>query len=114
MVWKNAREGLYSAVERNNAGVDAPHNRAPEKPPCGNAPRDRTPEKPPCGNAPRDRAPEKPPCGNAPQRCTYPPDPLRALMSDRDALILVALIILLVHEKADMKLILALAFVLLA
>lgn len=100
MVWKNAREGLYSAVERNNAGVDAP--------------RDRAPEKPPCGNAPRDRSPEKPPCGNAPQRCTHPPDPLRALMSDRDALILVALIILLVHEKADMKLILALAFVLLA
>ena len=38
---------------------------------------------------------------------------LQRIMSDKDALLIVALILLLWHEKADMKLIAALAFVLL-
>lgn len=39
-------------------------------------------------------------------------DPISALMSDSDALLICAVILLLLHEKADMKLILALVFVL--
>jgi len=38
---------------------------------------------------------------------------LQRLTSDRDSLLIIALIVLLLHEKADMKLIAALAFILL-
>ncbi len=40
-------------------------------------------------------------------------DPLSSLLHDRDALLICAVIFLLLNEKADMKLILALVFVLL-
>ena len=39
---------------------------------------------------------------------------LEALLSDKDTLLLAALILLLWHEKADMKLIGALAFIMLS
>ncbi len=42
-----------------------------------------------------------------------PNDPISGIFQDRDALLITVLIIILWHEKADIKLILALAFVLL-
>ena len=79
----------------------------------GNAPRSAQPQGS-GGNAPRN-APPQASGGNAPRSAQHPPaDPIRALLSDRDALMLIALILLLLHEKADIKLIGALAFVLLA
>ena len=122
MVWRNAREELYNAVARNNSGVLTPPDaavvvkREPSAPPQasgGNAPRNAPPQGS-GGNAPRN-APPQGSGGNAPRRAQHPPAvPIRALLSDRDALILIALILLLLHEKADIKLIGALAFVLLA
>ena len=95
MVWRNAREELYSAVARNNSAVLTPPNAAVV--------------------VKRETPPPQPAGGNAPRSAPHPPaDPIRALLSDRDALILIALILLLLHEKADIKLIGALAFVLLA
>lgn len=108
MVWRNAREELYSAVARNNSAVLTPPDAAvvvKREPPA--------PQHSSGGNAPRT-APQNA-GGNAPHTAPHPPaDPFRALLSDRDALILIALILLLLHEKADIKLIGALAFVLLA
>ena len=108
MVWRNAREELYSAVARNNSAVLTPPDAAvvvKREPPA--------PQYSSGGNAPRT-APQNA-GGNAPHSAPHPPaDPFRALLSDRDALILIALILLLLHEKADIKLIGALAFVLLA
>ena len=120
MVWRNAREELYSAVARNNSAVLTPPDAAvvvKREPPApqyssgGNAPRNAPQNA--GGNAPHT-APQNA-GGNAPHTAPQPPaDPFRALLSDRDALILIALILLLLHEKADIKLIGALAFVLLA
>ena len=122
MVWRNAREELYSAVARNNSGVLTPPDaavvvkREPPASPQGSgeiAPRNAPPQAS-GGNAPRN-APPQGSGGNAPRNAQHPPaDPIRALLADRDALILIALILLLLHEKADIKLIGALAFVLLA
>ena len=135
MVWRNAREELYSAVARNNSGVLTPPDAAvvvKREPPAspqgsgeiaprnappqasgGNTPRNAPPQAS-GGNAPRN-APPQGSGGNAPRNAQHPPaDPIRALLADRDALILIALILLLLHEKADIKLIGALAFVLLA
>ena len=96
MVWRNAREELYNAVARNNSGVLTPPDAAVVV--------KREPSAPPQASG-----------GNAPRSAQHPPaDPIRALLSDRDALMLIALILLLLHEKADIKLIGALAFVLLA
>ena len=132
MVWKNAREELYSAVARNNSSVLSPQNAAVvvkrEQPPQqrsgGNAPQSAPQHEqresvrqsaPQCEQreSVRQSAPQCEQRVNAP-RNTQPADPIRALLSDRDALILIALILLLLHEKADIKLIGALAFVLLA
>ena len=119
MVWKNAREELYSAVARNNSSVLSPQNAAVV------VKREQPPQQRSGGNAPqsapqheqresvRQSAPQCEQRVNAP-RNTQPADPIRALLSDRDTLILIALILLLLHEKADIKLIGALAFVLLA
>ena len=71
-------------------------------------------------------APKKPECApdsceNCPHRCpkcgkplpaTQSSNPLEALLSDKDTLLLAGLILLLWHEKADIKLIGALAFIL--
>ncbi len=60
-------------------------------------------------------------CDDCPRRCpkcgkplpaSKPSNPLEALLADKDTLLLAALILLLWHEKADIKLIGALAFIL--
>lgn len=88
MVWYNGGSPLYEAVERHN-----------------NAPQDSGKMKEP---AKESTCP--PPQTERPQ----PRDPLSALLRDRDMMLIAALILILMHEKADKKLILALAFVLFA
>ncbi len=102
MVCSTDQTALYSAVERYNSRfADIPEPRRQEKtePPQENTayvkPRDIP--KPPNSGYPR----------SIPRR-----SPLDAIFYDRDMLLIAALIIILLHEKADIKLIAALAFVL--
>lgn len=75
-----------------------------------------------CAEAPKEAECAPPPCANCPRlcpKCGKPlperkPSMLEALLSDKDTLLLTALILLLWHEKADMKLIGALAFIMLS
>lgn len=90
MVWNSGNSPLYRSVERFNNGSCA----VPE------------PECEKCA---------PPPCPE-PRKCsqrTGQQGLLQKLTSDRDCMLVVALIILLWHEKADMKLIAALAYILL-
>lgn len=98
MVWEPEHSPLYRSVEEFNSS-------APEQ---GRA---ETP-------APEERHAPPPPC--PPPQCAPPPKPagqagfLQRLTGDRDFLLIAALILLLWHEKADIKLIAALAYILLA
>lgn len=84
MVWYNGEAPLYDAVRRHNAAPANEHR----KEPVHN-------EAKPCSQ-------------NLPQHT----DPLSSLLRDRDSLLIAAMLLILMHEKADKKLILALAFVL--
>lgn len=90
MVWNGAQSPLYKSVERYNSNADGVGE---EDRTCGA-----------CENQPR-LSPKSPPKAE--------PNPLGRILGDRDSLLIIALIILLWHEKADMKLIAALAFILL-
>lgn len=83
MVWYNGGSDLYDAVERHNSKASAP---------------------------------ETEPVHEVSEKCCPTPErdkgPLEMLFKDRDAMLLTALLLILMHEKADKKLILALAFVL--
>lgn len=83
MVWYNGDSDLYDAVERHNSKASVPKTE------------------------PVPEVTEK--CCPSPER---PKGPLEMLFNDRDAMLLAALLLILMHEKADKKLILALAFVL--
>ena len=103
MVWNSAGSTLYKAVERHNSGAsdDARHT-APEQPP---------PPSPVCGEAERRIPPRE--CQGCPRcACAEHQSGLEALLRDKDFVLLAGLMLLLMHEKADSKLILALAFVL--
>ena len=74
-----------------------------------------------CEEAPKEECSAPQVCEDRPLRCPKcgkpmpapkPSNPLEALLSDKDTLLLAALILLLWHEKADIKLIGALAFIL--
>lgn len=96
MVWNTTQTSLYAAVDRHNSAV----SRDSEKPPDIIKPDIIPPPK---------ACPET----NA-SKPNIARNPLEKLFSDKDTLLLAALIIILLHENADMKLIAALAFVLLA
>lgn len=85
MVWNNLGSPLYNAVERHNSSAPSPVSEQKE-------------EKLP----PREHH-EKQYIGNS--------QPFSQLFRDRDTLLLAAVMLILLHEKADTKLILALAFV---
>ncbi len=90
MVWNAESSTLYQAVERHNEEIHHPNPHINEKP---------------------DRISEK----QFSERTLHPPrhqDMFSSLLNDRDSLLIVAVILILLHEKADTKLILALAFVL--
>ncbi|MGN1421897.1 MAG: hypothetical protein ACI4XA_00830 [Oscillospiraceae bacterium] len=98
------------AQSPNSAPPRSPHdhaqspNSAPPRDPHEHA---QSPDNTPPRN-PHDH-PQSP--NNAPPRGIF--QALSGLTNDKDALLLIGLIFLLLHEKADMKLVLALAFVLL-
>lgn len=96
MVWNSNSSTLYKAVERhNNAEWIAPEKNA-------SAQERETFSPPPY------EEPHKKHVHNIQQN-----SPISGLLQDRDALLITALILILMHEKADTKLILALVFVLL-
>ena len=98
MVWSTTQSTLYGAAEQ----------RCPEPPDRAQPQTERT-----CCEDRTLR--EERHCSEERVRCAdrRRSDPLSALLGDRDALLIAAVIILLMNEKADMKLVLALAFVLL-
>ncbi len=97
MVWNPEQSPLYKCVED--------FNKSESQPECG--PGEKNGPAPPKCEAGR-------PAGTP--RCSPPTggNLFQRLTSDRDFLLIAALILLLWHEKADMKLIAALAYVLLA
>ncbi len=103
MVWNSEQSPLYRTVESFNNSTCKPDEDPVERQ-CG---------EPKCG-----AAPEVGECrSEQPRKCSPPPGNiggiLQKLTGDRDSLLIIALIILLWREKADMKLIAALAFILL-
>ncbi len=100
MVWYNGDSALDKAVERHNSGEALPEKE------CGCVAAQAE-----CSPPPREKCAEH-------RQCVCPKQPqeglLSALTKDRDFLLLAALLLILMHEKADKKLILALAFVLFA
>ena len=98
MVWSTTQSTLYGAAEQRCPGSSDRAQPQTERPRCE--------DRPLC---------EERPCREERVRCAdrRRSDPLSALLGDRDALLIAAVIFLLMNEKADMKLILALVFVLL-
>lgn len=91
MVWNSGKSPLYKTVEKFN-------NMPPEN------------ENVKCfDEVHEEKRPEPPPKFSCPDR----EKGALSKFGDRDFLLITALIVLLLHEKADMKLIAALAFVLL-
>lgn len=127
MVWQTSQSPLYKAVESfNNSNRQIePACDIPKAEPC--APKLERKNSEPCERAtsepcePKCERPVSEPCGckpkSAPQE--YPHKPaqngnfLQAMFGDKDMLLIAALIIILMHEKADMKIIIALGFILL-
>lgn len=92
MVWNTESSPLYRSVEAFNSAAE----KTPE-PACE------------CGGSPQPEKRQPPPVRKYSQQGGI----LQKLTSDRDSLLIIALIVLLLNEKADMKLIAALAFILL-
>ena len=85
MVWNSAGSTLYKAVERHNTdGGEPQHIREPSP---------------------------GPPHYNKAHTPSHRSSPLSQLTQDKDMLLLLAVLLVLLHEKADTKLIMALAFV---
>lgn len=119
MVWSMNTRQLEEAVRRHNEENAPRHDFQPALPePPRAAPEESAPQS--FTPSPKERR-ETPPlceeCNRCP-RCvasqSRPHSALGQLFGDRDALLLIGLILILMNEKADSKLILALAFVLLA
>lgn len=106
MVWNAEQSPLYRTVESFNNSSGKPEE----------DPGERQCEEPKC-----ESAPEVGECRSEQPRKCYPPPGntgniggfLQKLTGDSDSLLIIALIVLLWREKADMKLIAALAFILL-
>ena len=101
MVWYNGGSALEKAIERHNNGGDV-HNKE-----CGC----KAPDADVCSCAKSEQCDAPKHCSCAQERQG---DLLSALTKDRDLLLIAAVMLILMHEKADKKLILALAFVLFA
>ncbi len=84
MVWNSSGSTLYKAVERHNSAEAVPQQHEA---------------------APQQR------CHSEKTHKNMPASPLSQLMQDGDTLLLLAILLVLLHEKADTKLIIALAFV---
>lgn len=114
MVWTAGESPLYKCVEKYNntpreeRETDRQPNRDPEQDCACTEKPNREPEED-C----RREKPEFAPPPPKPRESSAPGNLLQKLTSDRDCLLILALIVLLLHEKADMKLIAALAFIIL-
>ena len=119
MVWQTSQSPLYKAVEsfNNSNRQTEPVCDIPKAEPCAPKLERKNPEvcEPKCGR------PVTEPCGCKPKSALqeFPHRPphngnfLQAMFGDKDMLLIAALIIILMHEKADMKIIIALGFILL-
>lgn len=114
MVWTAGESPLYKCVEKYNntpreeRETDRQPNREPEQDCACTEKNSLEPE--------ADYRREKPKFAPPPPKSresSAPGNLLQKLTSDRDCLLILALIVLLLHEKADMKLIAALAFIIL-
>ena len=117
MVWNNTQSSLYKSPRRFYR-QSTPDNAPPRNPHEHSQSPDNAPPRSPNEHAQSpDNAPPRSPHEHAQSPDNAPPRNLfRALSgitNDKDALLLIGLIFLLLHEKADTKLVLALAFVLL-
>lgn len=123
MVWNTSQSPLYKAVETHNAEMRFEENRRPDAAPdidksCTNATPDTGKS---CTNTGTDTGEScAAPCTKSaafPAGKQFRPAPrqneLNGLLQDKDSLLLIALIFVLVQNKADIRLIAALAFVLL-
>lgn len=115
MVWNSAGSTLYKAVERHNSAMEQPQfpqeNGAQPLPKSGGGEPFTQSE-----NAPQSACPCEEAEKSAPENRIHTPrqqgaSPLQGIMQDRDTLLILAVLLLLLHEKADTKLIIALAFV---
>lgn len=114
MVWETYNSPLYKAVESFNSSPQPcePKRGVLTEEPCERKPGTREPEHEHFTGKQFDRKPQNPPRKfpqSEPAQCG---NPLQALLGDKDMLLIAALIIILIHEKADMKLIIALGLIL--
>lgn len=108
MVWNSTQQSLYCAVECYNRSISEERcceNTDPEPKDERDCSRDFNPEK-----SDKPRKPESPP--KPKPKPVRNPNPLAELLSDRDTLLIAGLIFILIHEKADMKLVGALVLLL--
>jgi len=121
MVWNSTQSALYKTISTYNDGVSE-EKKSPEKSVREDA--EKTPsfssqktEKKHLENQPKKEVREfsEKRERSCPGHCPHnvPTDPISRIMSDGDMLLIAALIFVLWHEKADMKLIMALVIVLL-
>lgn len=117
MVWNSTQSALYKAVDDYNSSVNTGENIADNY--AGKTPRK-------CAGINPENCAKKP-CENYTENCTDfgrkncendckncpKNDAFSRLISDRDFLLVAGIILILLNEKADFKLILALAIVLL-
>lgn len=111
MVWNTAQSALYKTVDdfnsRENMSGKYAENCAQKEPEIHG-------EK--CGDKSSKKYSEnisKKYCQNCPKSCPKN-DPFSRIFSDRDLMLIAGLILILLNEKADQKLIFALLFVLLS
>lgn len=117
MVWDSLQSPLYRAVENFNSAAQ------PCEPSVGKLTQESCEQKhehiapkpchPSCEQQESEPCDHKPRIAERPQNNDRFGNPLQALFSDKDMLLVAALIIILIHEKADMKIIIALGLILL-
>lgn len=122
MVWKTTQSAFYRAVDsfNNNEKTcekpDIPRKEKRDEKSCCNSPKKR-PEKE-CESHRRNEENRRS-SGQCSRGCPHcrvyrrQPSPISGLLSDNDMLLIAGLILILMRQNADQKLILALAFVLL-
>lgn len=113
MVWSSSGSTLYKAVERHNSAMEQPQqeNGAQPLPKSGGGEQFTQSENAPQSACSCEEAEKSAPENRIHTQKQQGASPLQGLMQDRDTLLILAVLLLLLHEKADTRLILALAFV---
>ncbi|MGN0650786.1 MAG: hypothetical protein ACI4KM_10145 [Oscillospiraceae bacterium] len=115
MVWESSQSPLYKAVETFNSAAqkcdaeavcNSTESCVQQQSHITSCSHDsEQPECPQCAH--------KPKITECPHKNDFRANPLQTLLADKDMLLIAALIIILIHEKADMKIIIALGLILL-